>query len=112
MKFKVGDNILVTGGKDKGKTAKIVRVLPKENKVVVDGINMYVKHRKPMNDQPGEKLTLPRPLPTGKIAILNDKGVRDRIGYVMKNDKKVRIFKKTGAEVPETKIEVKKTAKK
>jgi len=70
---------------------------------------MYVKHRKPFNDQPGERMTLPRPLPTANVAIVNDKGEVDRVGYKVKDSKKFRIFKKTGAEVPQTKTTVKKS---
>ncbi len=102
MKFRVGDQVLVTAGKDKGKKGAIVAVLPKEEKVVVENINMYVKHRKPMNGQPGERLVLPRPLPTAKVAILNADGKPDRIGYkVNKDGTKNRVFKKTGKVIEE-----------
>lgn len=53
MKFKVGDEVIVTAGKDKGTRAKIIRVLPDQNKVVVQGANMYTRHRKPMGGQTG-----------------------------------------------------------
>ena len=53
-------------------------------------------------------MRLPRPLPTAKVAIINDKGQADRIGYtVAKDGQKTRIFKKTGASVPEPKVETK-----
>lgn len=104
MKFKVGDQVLVTGGKDKGKKGAIIAVYPQSERVVVEGVNMYVKHRKPIADQAGQKLTLPRPLPTAKVAILNDKGQADRIKYdVAKNGDKTRVFAKTGKAVPEPK---------
>lgn len=104
MKFKVGDKVKITSGKDKGREGVISRVLPKEDKVVVEGINMYVKHSKPqpMVDRPGEKQVLERPLPTAKIAILNDQDQVDRIGYsVDEQGNKTRVFKKTGSVVPE-----------
>lgn len=104
MKFKVGDNVLVTGGKDKGKQGTILKVLPEKNQVVVEGANLYVKHRRPMGDQAGQKLSLPRPLPTAKVALLNDKGEVDRVGYqVTKDGQKTRVFKKSGKAVPEPK---------
>nr|MBP7876076.1 50S ribosomal protein L24 [Candidatus Woesebacteria bacterium] len=56
MKLKAGDTVLVTAGKDKGKTAKITRVLLSAEKVVVEGVNQYTRHFKPMNDQPGRKV--------------------------------------------------------
>lgn len=109
MKLRVNDQVLVTAGKDKGKKGKVVRVVPSKNAVVVEGVNMYVKHFKPMQGQAGQKTTLARPLPTAKVAIINDKGEADRIGYkVEKDGSKVRIFKKTGKVVPEPKVEKKK----
>lgn len=101
MKFMVGDNVIVTAGKDKGKTGKIVRVLPSENKVVVENVNIYVKHVKPVNGQAGQRLEQPRPLPTAKVAIVNNENKPDRIGYkVNKDGSKERVFKKTGKAVP------------
>ena len=80
MKFKVGDQVLVTAGKDKGKKGAIIRVLPGENKVVVENVNIYVKHVKPVGDRAGQRLNYPRPLPTANVAVINDKGQADRIG--------------------------------
>jgi large subunit ribosomal protein L24 len=101
MKFRVGDSVIVTAGKDKGKTGKIVRVLPVEERVVVENINIYVKHIKPVQGQEGRRVENPRPLPTANVAIVNNEGKADRIGYkVNKDGSKVRIFKKTGKPVP------------
>lgn len=109
MKFKVGDTVIVTGGKDKGVKSTIARVLPKEQKVVVKDANKYVKHVKPMGNREGEKILVERALPVAKVAIVNDKDQVDRIGYkIEKNGEKVRIFKKTGKEIPESKDQGKK----
>ena len=100
MKFKVGDQVIVTAGKDKGKQGKITRVIPKENTVVVEGLNVYVKHIKPYGDRAGNRVQSERPLPTAKIAILNEAGKPDRIGYrIAKNGDKERIFKKSGTVI-------------
>ena len=56
MKLKKGDNVIVITGKDKGKKGKIVRVLVKENKVIVEGLNMMKRHRQPRKS--GEKGTI------------------------------------------------------
>lgn len=97
MKFKVGDKVLVTAGKDKGKKSVIVHVIPKKNRVVVKDVNFYTKHIKPQGDKAGEKIRRERSLPLANIAILNDKGQTDRIGMsVSKDGRKERIFKKTG----------------
>jgi large subunit ribosomal protein L24 len=100
MKLKVNDTVIVTGGKDKGKQGKIVRVIPKEDKVVVQGMNMYVKHIKPIQGRAGEKIRRERPMHTASVAILNSEtGKVDRVGYKVVDGKKVRVYKKTGAEI-------------
>lgn len=100
MKLKVGDNVQVTAGKDKGKHGKVTKVFPKEDKVLVEGVNMYVKHIKPVQGRAGEKVRRERSLVTAKVAIMNpDTGKIDRIGYKIDGGKKVRIFKKTGVEI-------------
>jgi large subunit ribosomal protein L24 len=96
MKFKVGDKVLVTAGKDRGKQGEIIQTLPDKNAVVVEGMNMYTRHIRPHAGQSGDKVRRERPLPTAKIAIINGQGQQDRIGYQVKNGKKERIFKKTG----------------
>lgn len=101
MKLRVGDQVLVTAGKSKGLKAKVIRVLPKEDRVVVEGANLYVKHIKPIQGREGQRVHRPRPLPTANVAILNGEGKVDRIGYkVSKDGSKVRVFKKSGKEVP------------
>lgn len=100
MKFKVNDNVEVTGGKDHGKHGKILKIFPKTDKVLVAGVNMYVKHVKPAAGRAGERVRRERPLHTASIAIVNpDTGKVDRIGYKFATGKKIRIFKKTGAEI-------------
>lgn len=100
MKFRVNDNVEVTAGKDKGKHGKILKVFPKKDRVTVSGVNMYVKHIKPVQGRAGERVRRERALPTANIAILNpDTGKVDRIGLKLIEGKKVRIFKKTGEEI-------------
>lgn len=97
MKFKVGDQVLVTAGKDKGKKSKITKILPASNKVIVEGVNIYTKHVKPFGERAGEKVRSERPLPLSNVAIINDQGNPDRIGYsISKSGAKQRVFKKTG----------------
>lgn len=108
MKFKLGDQVLITAGKDKGKKGEIVKVLPKKNQVVVEGMNLYTRHQPamPALGKPGEKITRERPLDTAKIAIINDQGEPDRIGYkINKDGSKVRIFKKTGEVIDSPAVE-------
>ncbi len=102
MKLHVGDTVLVTAGKDKGKTSKVIKTIPSRDRVVVEGANMYTKHVKPTAGKSGEKIKKERALPTANVAIINNEGKPDRIGYkIMKDGSKMRIFKKTGKEVPQ-----------
>jgi len=104
MKFKVGDKVLVTAGKDKGKTGTILKVDQKSEKVIVEGANKYTKHIKPMMGRSGDKVLVERYLPTAKIAILNDANKPDRIGYKVSADgSKTRVFKKSGSVITENK---------
>ncbi len=76
-KFKKGDVVLVTGGKDKGKSGEILKVFPKKDTVIVKGANMYKKHVKPTGKLSGGIVSRERPLSTGKIShVENGKQVR------------------------------------
>lgn len=71
-KFKKGDVVLVTAGKDKGKSGEILKVLPKSDTVVVKGANLYKKHVKPTQNTQGGIVVKERPLSTGKISHVQD----------------------------------------
>lgn len=108
MRFKVGDKVIVTSGKDKGIKSEIIAVFPDEDKVLVKGANFYVKHVKPvaMINRPGERIRKERPMSVAKVAIINGQDQPDRIGYKVDDQgKKVRIFKKTGKAIPAKKEE-------
>lgn len=96
QKFKKGDQVIVTAGKDKGKTGEIVHVLTKENRVLVKGVNMYKRHRKPTQSQPGGIVSLERPLPTASIMLVEN-GRPVRVGFQRNAKGEVtRISKKSG----------------
>ena len=105
MKLKVGDKVLVTAGKDKGKKSVVTALLIRENKVVVKDVNLYFKHIKPFMDRPGEKVRRERALPVSNVAILNEKDQADRVAYRITAGKKERIFRKTGTVIAEQKLE-------
>jgi large subunit ribosomal protein L24 len=76
-KFKKGDVVLVTSGKDKGKSGEILKVFPKKDSVIVKGANLYKKHVKPTQNTQGGVVSRERPLSTGKIShVENGKQVR------------------------------------
>jgi len=100
IKFKIGDTVKITAGKDHGREGKIDLVMPKEEKVVIAGVNMYKKHVKGAGDNKGGVYDLPRPLGLGKIALLCPKCKKlTRVGFKFVGKEKVRICKKCGKEI-------------
>ena len=96
MKIKKGDTVQVITGTDKGKEGKVVSVDAKNNKVVVEGINMVTKHTKPsMANQQGGIVHQEGPVDLSNVMYLH-KGTPTRVGFKMDGDKKVRFAKKTG----------------
>lgn len=93
MKFKVADTVKVVLGKDRGKTGKIIKVLPKKNAVVVKGINLYKKHLKAQGqDRPGGIIDITRPLNVAKVALVCPKCKKQtRVAYDGQGRQKVRI---------------------
>lgn len=96
MKLKVNDTIKVTLGKDRGKTGKIEKVLPKKNMVLVPGVNVYKKHLKAQGEnKPGGIIDLVKPMYVSKVALICPKCKKiTRVGYEGQGKKKVRICKK------------------
>ncbi len=71
MKIRTGDTVVVLSGKDKGQRGRVIRVMPKENRVVVDGVNLVWRHRKPrLANQKGSKIQMPAPLFAGKVMLV------------------------------------------
>jgi len=97
MKLRVGDQVMVTVGKDKGKKGAVKTIDPRNNLVLVEGVNQIVKHRKPMMGRAGERVIKEKALNASKLVIVNRAGEPDRVGYtILKNGEKMRIFRKTG----------------
>ena len=96
MKIKKGDTVKVIAGKDKDKTGKVVSVDVKNNRVVVEGVNMITKHEKPsMSNQQGGIVHQEGPISASNVMFVSE-GKVSRIGYKMDGDKKVRVAKATG----------------
>lgn len=96
MKIKKGDKVKILSGKDKGKTGIVSEVLIRENKVLVDGINLYKKHIRPKSqNQKGEIITVNRPLFASKVMVIcKNCDKPTRIGFQIIDNKKVRYCKK------------------
>ena len=101
MKLKKGDEVKIVIGKDKGKTGKIEKVLPKLNKVLVPGVNQYKRHLKARSQsQPSEIVTLTKPLPVSNIALVCPKcHLISRVKYSMDKGNKVRVCVKCEKEI-------------
>ena len=96
MKLKTGDKVVVIAGKDKGKEGKIIAVDRKNNRVMVEGVNMISKHMKPtpMNQQ-GGIIKKEGFIDASNVMYLHN-GKATRLGAMIKDGKKVRVAKKTG----------------
>ena len=96
-KIRKGDTVVVLSGKDKGKTGEVTRSMPKEGKVVVAGVNVAVRHRKPtqVNPQGGLERT-EAPLHVSKVAIATKDGKPSRVRFETREGKKVRVAVKSG----------------
>lgn len=101
LKFRVNDKVIVTAGKDKGKTGQIVKINRDKLSAVIEGVNIYKRHRKSLDPQKPSQITeFSRPLPFGNIAILDPKtGKPTRVRFVSQDGKKVRISTKTKEKI-------------
>ena len=97
MKIKKNDTVLVITGKDKGKSGKVLRTIPSENRIVVEGVNIQTKHQKAKQDVPAQIVKVEGPIDASNVLYYDKKaGKGTRIGYKIENGKKVRISKATG----------------
>ena len=102
MNFKVGDEVVVITGSDKGKKGKIIKTLKAENKVVVEGVNIVKKHTRESANSTGGIIEVEAPINASNVMIVDPKTKkRTRIGHTTdtKTNKKIRITKKSNAEL-------------
>jgi len=98
FKIKKGDEVVVLSGKDKGKRGKVLRVLRKDERVLVQGIRMVKRHTRPSQTSPGGILEKESPLHISKVALVDPKlGKPTRVGFrIVEGDRKVRFAKRSG----------------
>ena len=96
-KIRKGDRVVVLSGKDKGKTGEVTRSIPKDGKVIVSGVNVHARHRKPtqLNPQGGIERK-EAPLHVSKVAIATADGKPSRVRFEVRDGKKVRVAAKSG----------------
>jgi large subunit ribosomal protein L24 len=96
-KIRKGDTVVVLSGKDKGKTGEVIRSMPKESKVIVSGVNVHARHRKPTQVNPQGGIDRKEaPLHISKVAIATPDGKPTRVRFEERDGKKVRVAAKTG----------------
>ena len=97
QKIKKGDKVVVLSGKDKGRTGEVVKAMPKDGKVIVSGINVHARHRKPSQESPqGGIERKEAALHVSNVAIATADGKPSRVRFEVRDGKKVRVAAKTG----------------
>ncbi len=101
MKIKRGDNVIVVAGKDRGKTGKVAKAFPAEDRVVIEGVNMAKRHQKPKKQgTKGQVVEVAMPLHISNVMIVDPKtGKKSRIGKKLVGGKYIRVARKSGAEI-------------
>ena len=100
-KIKTKDKVVVLSGKDKGKTGEVVKVLPKEERVVVSGVNVVKKHTRPSARSQGGIVEIEAPIHVSNVAHVDPKdGKPTRVGFkVLEDGRKVRVAKRSGETI-------------
>jgi large subunit ribosomal protein L24 len=98
QKIRKGDKVVVLAGKDKGRTGEVLRVMPKDDKAVVRGVNMIVRHQRQTQNQEGGLIRKEAPIHLSNIAVADPKDGKTptRVGFEVRDGKKVRVAKRSG----------------
>lgn len=101
QKIKKGDLVLMIKGKDRGKTGKIIKVFPKEQKVIVEGLNLVKKHQKPKRaGEKGEIIQIPRKVSWANVKLICPNCKKPtRVGFLKEDGEKFRICKKCKGKI-------------
>ncbi|NBW75139.1 MAG: 50S ribosomal protein L24 [Sphingomonadaceae bacterium] len=100
-KIKKGDNVVIRSGKDKGRTGTVLQVMPKDGKILVQGVNVAVRHRKPSQVNPqGGIERREAPMAISKVGLVDPKtGKATRVRFEDQDGKKVRVAVKSGEKI-------------
>ncbi|TXH00873.1 MAG: 50S ribosomal protein L24 [Candidatus Moraniibacteriota bacterium] len=101
MKIKKGDQVQILSGKDRGKRGTVVLVLPQEDRVVVEGVNIMKRHTRAKSDtEKGERIEKPAPLHVSNVMLVDkETGKPTRVGYRFEGTEKVRVSKRSGKPI-------------
>ena len=95
-KLRKGDKVIVLTGRDKGKQGEITAVFPKDNKALVDGVNIVLRHTRQSAQTQGGRIPKVMPIDLSNLALMDKDGKPTRVGFRMEDGKKVRFAKTTG----------------
>ncbi|PJN95383.1 50S ribosomal protein L24 [Amaricoccus sp. HAR-UPW-R2A-40] len=98
-KLRKGDKVVVIAGKDKGRQGEIARVMPKDNKAVVSGVNVALRHTRQSAQSQGGRVAKDMPIDLSNLALVDGNGKATRVGFRVEGDKKVRYAKTTGEAI-------------
>ena len=96
QKIRKGDNVVVLAGRDKGRTGEVLRVMPKDDKAIVRGINVVRRHQKQTQTQEGGIIAKEAPIHLSNLALADKDGKPTRVGFRIEDGKKVRVAKRSG----------------
>jgi large subunit ribosomal protein L24 len=97
FKIKKGDQVVVTTGRDKGRRGEVIEVRRTENRVLVQGCNIVKRHTRATQDNPGGIINKEAPLHISNVSLIDpDSGKATRVGYEIKDGKKIRIARRSG----------------
>jgi large subunit ribosomal protein L24 len=101
MYIKKNDKVIIIAGKDKGKEGKVLHIFREENRIIVEGVNVLKKHIKAKQQgKKGQVVEKAMPIDASNVALVNPKTKKPtRIGFEIKDGKKIRISKKSGEEI-------------
>lgn len=101
LKIKKNDEVIVLTGKDKGRKGTVLKVLPKESRLIISGVNMVKKHRKPGASGPGGIVREEASIHVSNVALVDPKqGKPTRVGYsFLKDGSKVRVARRSGETI-------------
>lgn len=101
MKIKKGDQVLIIAGKDRLRKGKVIKVLTKQGKLIIEGLNLAKRHRRPRREgEKGQIVEIPTPLDPSNVKFICPKcGKPVRVGYKVNGKRKLRVCKKCGGEI-------------
>ena len=104
-KIKRNDQVLVIAGKDKGKTGRVLRVITDKSRVLVEGVGIVTKHKKPTQTSQGGILKQEAPIHISNVMLVDSEGNPTRVGYRFEGETKIRVARSNNGDIAEQKLQ-------